>query len=260
MWSRFCAAALLSAVWVMAAENPLARDAAAFDAGRVLYLERCAVCHGQDARGSMAVDLIRSRVVAAGPAQKLFNLIRKGIPGTEMFAHPIGDDATWRIVTYLHGVARPGDRPPLPGDPRRGGELFDSAGCRRCHVVQGAGGFLGRDLSSIALERTADAIREAVLAPGAAVERGYRLVDVQMRSGRRVRGLLKNEDTFSMQILTAEGEYVSLARAEIGSVQRLAESLMPAAEMPAEDLRDLLAFLDRRRRPFVPDASGFNTY
>lgn len=244
-----------------AADNPLARDPEAFEAGRTLYLQRCAVCHGQDAKGSMAADLLRSRVVARGPDQGLFRIIREGIPGTEMFAHDIPDDAIWRIVAYLHGLARPGDRPPLPGDPERGARVFVDAGCAGCHTAGGEGGFFGPDLSSIALQRTAEDIRRSVVDPGAAAAEGFRAVFVVDSAGRSVSGLLRNEDTFSLQILTRDGEHVSLLKSEVRS-RRDDGTPMPgnAETLSAEDLRDLLAFLDRQRRPFVPDDSGFGNY
>ena len=252
---------LAAAATLSAADNPLARHPEAFSAGRELYLERCAVCHGQDATGSMAANLIRSRVVASGRDQALFDMIRKGIPGTEMFAHEIPDDSIWRIVTFLHGLARPGDRPPLPGDPARGRELFVQTGCRGCHAVQGRGGFLGPDLSSIALQRTADAIRSAVTEPNATVDTGFRRINVVSKDGRRADGVLRNEDSFSLQVLTREGEHLSFDQSEIAS-RTDGDSPMPAAaaKLSAADLRDLLAFLDRQRRPYVPDNSGFGNY
>lgn len=254
-------AAVLSLVYasIAAAENPLARDPAAFEAGRGLYLERCAVCHGQDAKGSMAANLLRSKTVATGPDQALFRVIREGIPGTEMFAHEIPDDSIWRIVTFLHGLARPGDRPPLPGDPERGARIFADSGCSGCHTVDGEGGFFGPDLSSIALQRTADELRRALLEPDAYAEEGYRTVHVLDHDGRAVAGLLRNEDTFTLQILTREGEHVSLDQS---AVRRRTDqgSPMPAVVLAPDDFRDLLAFLDRRRRPYVPDNSGFGNY
>ncbi len=35
----------------------------------------------------------------------------------------------------------------LPGNPRRGGELFQDRGCARCHSISGVGGKIARDLS-----------------------------------------------------------------------------------------------------------------
>lgn len=243
-----------------AADNPFARDPDAFAAGRDLYLERCAVCHGQTAEGSMAANLLRSQVVAVGPDQALFDLIRNGIPGTEMFAHKIPDEATWRIVTYLHGLARPGDRPPLPGDSARGERIFSETGCRRCHVVQGKGGFVGPDLSSIALQRTADHIRTSLLHPDAAVETGFSKITVVAPRTGQVQGVLKNEDSFTLQILTSDGALLSVDQAELTS-RTNGQSPMPSvARLSADDLRDLLAFLDRQRRPYVPDGSGFGNY
>lgn len=207
----------------------------------------------------MAANLLRSKIVAVGPDQPLFNVIRNGIPGTEMFAHDIPDASTWRIVTYLHGLARPGDRPPLPGDPVRGGRLFSETGCRGCHVVGGKGGFIGPDLSSIALQRTADHIRTSLLAPDASVDVGYAAVSLTTSRTGDIEGILKNEDSFSLQVLTLEGALLSIGQSDVQS-RTDGGSPMSVSKLSAADLRDLLAFLDRQRRPFVPDNSGFGNY
>lgn len=246
-----------------AEKNPFRREPEAFETGKQLYQQRCAVCHGQDARGSMAANLRRARTVVGAEDRALFKVIRNGIPGTEMPSQDLPQDQIWRIVTYLHGIARPGLRPPLPGDTERGAKLFIERGCRSCHMIDGKGGFRGPDLSSIGAQRTAEEIRRAVVEPDAEVAEGFRQAEVMTGDGKKISGLIKNEDTFSLQIQRKDGSFVSLPRAEIREVRRIDGSLMPrkpAAELEASELQDLLAYLDRQRRPFVPDASGFNNY
>ena len=243
--------------------NPLTRDPAAVQAGRALYLERCAVCHGQDARGSMAANLVTSRTVRGADAG-LFKVISEGFPGTEM--PPQGNLAPtriWQLVTYLHSLARPGFEPPLPGDPEAGREVFENVGCAGCHQVAGSGGFLGPRLDSIAAQKTSDQIRSYVLDPNVARPVGYEAVFAVTRGGDRIEGILKNEDTFSVQILMRDGRFRLLDRGDLAELRKPPESVMPAdyrSRLSDEQLRNLLAYLDRRRDPYIPIPRNFSNY
>lgn len=245
-------------------DNPLARDAEAVRAGRGLYLDRCAVCHGQDAKGSMAANLIRSRAVVRGSDAALFRVLRRGIPGTEMPPQAdLGENEVWQIVSYLHSLARPGLQPPVAGNAAAGRILFRTVGCAGCHRVDGEGGFWGPALDSVAARKTSGQIRLDILEPGSAVGEGYRSVIVRAADGRRIEGLLKNQDTFTVQILQLDGAYVSLSRSEIREIRASVESPMPSQygqTLGEGQLQDLLAFLDRQRDAFVPFDRGFGNY
>ncbi len=244
-------------------KNPLTRDPAAVQAGRALYLERCAVCHGWDAQGSMAANLVMSRTVRGSDAG-LFKVISEGFPGTDMPPQTNLEPARiWQLVTYLHSLARPGFEPPLPGDPEAGRKIFENVGCVGCHQVDGSGGFLGPRLDSIAARKTADEIRNDVLDPNAARLVGYEAVFAVTRGGDRIEGILKNEDTFSVQILMRDGRFRLLDRRDIAELRKLPESAMPGdyqSRLSNEQLRNLLAYLDRRRDPYIPIPRNFSNY
>ncbi len=245
-------------------KNPLTRNPDAVRAGRELYLERCAVCHGQDAAGSMAASLVRSRTVMRGSDAALFQVIAKGFPGTQM--PPQADlepRRIWQLVAYLHSLARPGLQPPLAGDAEAGRKVFAGAGCADCHQVEGKGGFLGPSLDSIAARKTSDRIRADVLDPDAEIAEGYRAAAAVTRDGGRIEGILKNEDTFSVQILTRGGRFQLLDRDEIAELRKPAQSAMPRdyrGRLSGEQLQNLLAYLDRLRDPYIPIPRGFRNY
>ena len=243
--------------------NPLTRDADAVLAGRELYLERCAVCHGQDAQGSMAANLVRSRSVVQAADAALFRLLVQGIPGTQMPAQDDWDETqVWQVVAYLHNLARPGLQPPVDGDPEAGREVFAGAGCGACHTVDGSGGFWGPALDSVAARKKSAEIREDVLDPDARVAEGYQSVVVLTEGEERVEGLLKNADTFSLQVLRKDGAFSFVPRSQVTDLQR-GPSAMPSGygeRLTDAELRDLLAFLDRQREPFIPVERGFRNY
>ena len=245
------------------ARNPLGRDEATVTVGRALYEEKCAVCHGLDAKGGMGTNLIRNAVVASGSDEKLFGVIRQGVPGSIMPPQDLPENSIWRLVSYLHNLARPGRQPPVPGDAAAGQEVFQQAGCGGCHIVEGRGGFLGPELNSVGDRRTSEEIRQAILDPGAVVAEGYRTVAVTGRDGTIIEGVLRNEDTFSLQVLTREGFFLFLARDQSADVQLPRRSLMPGGygrRLTDEQLQNLLAFLDRRRAPFTPVERQFWDY
>jgi mono/diheme cytochrome c family protein len=141
------------------AGNPLAGDAEAIRKGQALFGARCAPCHGPDARGGRAPGLDRSRIVVLAPDRRFFELIQNGIPGSEMAPLDAPEEQVWQIIAFVHSLAKPGLGPPVPGDVEAGRRLFDSAGCRQCHMIDGHGGVLGPDLSSVALQNTSSRIR-----------------------------------------------------------------------------------------------------
>lgn len=234
--------------------NPVARNAESIQAGKALYLSRqtlCSNCHGADARGGEAPDLYTSRTVSRGTDQRLFEIIKRGVPGSGMPPQPsLSDAQVWQLAAYLQSLGRPGRQAPVAGDARRGTRIFDEAGCRRCHMIQGSGGFLGPDLSDIATRLTTDELRRAIVSPAAEVRDGFRPVVVVTATGQRITGLLKNDSNFSMEILRTDGTYFTHSRALLRQLSAAPATLMPSdyqRTLTPEDLQSLLAFLDGQR-------------
>src|SRR4030095_8243725 len=88
--------------------------------GRVVYIQRCAVCHGTD--GKSQTDL--ARVIGARQTDltstklsdgELYWVITNGVPGRGMpaFQQRTTDDERWRAVSYLRQLARDASKPQL---------------------------------------------------------------------------------------------------------------------------------------------------
>jgi mono/diheme cytochrome c family protein len=86
--------------------------------GRRLFVEHCAICHGERADGhgvrrqSLSnppadfTDPVWSRRT---PPRRIFEVIRNGVPGTSMPAWKVLDDQQiWDLASYLHAVAAQG--------------------------------------------------------------------------------------------------------------------------------------------------------
>lgn len=243
-----------------AQEKPVTGDAAAVREGQSLFRANCSPCHGMNAQGGgRGPDLTSGRWVHGSSDQAIFNTISHGVAGTEMPANSFEDSETWAIVAYLRSLA-PAKVSNTPGDRTRGQLLFTGkAGCAGCHMVQGHGGLLGPDLSRVGEARSVPYLIEAIREPSRELSSGmldpnnhyglplvYDTVTVVTASGRKIVGVAKNEDTYSIQLLDTHQELQLLQKKDLLSVTHERRSLMPAYSeqvLPADSLHDLIAYL-----------------
>ncbi|MFN7925587.1 MAG: methyltransferase domain-containing protein [Bryobacteraceae bacterium] len=123
----------------------------------------------------------------------------------------------------------------LPLCAQTGAESFELH-CRRCHAIEGRGGSVGPDLGWIALTRTAQQLRTALVDPSAEIVGEFATARVAA-----VDGIVLNEDDLSIQLRLADGSMRSFPRQ--GTV-RTGRSLMPAfSSLPARELDALAAYL-----------------
>jgi putative heme-binding domain-containing protein len=244
--SALLAAALCGSPAMVGAQtaNPYDGNQAAMRAGRALYATRCAECHGADAKGISGPDL--TMLWALGTDDDfVFRAVRDGVSGSIMPSSSAPDTEVWAMVAYLKGVSTVSPVETDAGDAARGLELFEST-CARCHRVNRVGGRLGPDLSRIARVRTRDVMTREIRDPSASVRAGYRAVSLVTEDGLTVRGAVKREDAFSIQVLDTQERlqgYVKETLQEIVSPER---SLMPAygpSQLSDSELDDLLAYL-----------------
>ena len=218
--------------------------------GREIYNRSCTMCHGQDGTaGDRAPALAAQRRYLRTSEQDLFDAIKQGIAGTLMPASVLPDSDISKIVTYIRTLRATAIDSPVDGDEARGREIFHSKGrCSECHVVNGRGGLLGPDLSTIANERSVRFLRDSLTMAKPKIPLGYQPVRVVTKEGHSIRGVLRNEDNFSMQLLDIEGKLHLLQRDELRTIEYERQSLMPSnydKTLSATELRDLLAFLSR---------------
>jgi putative heme-binding domain-containing protein len=229
------------------AKNPLEGNVDAITAGMGAYRQRCADCHGMDARGIRSPDI--TQVWARGRTDgALFRVVRNGIPGTEMPAHPAprtSDTDVWRILAYLKTLAAPLPADAPPGNASSGESLF-ATNCLGCHRVGDRGGKLGPDLSRIGTARARAALARQIRGNVADFRTGYQPVTLTTPDGHQVRGVKKNEDLFSVQIMDTSERIQGYLREDMRTVTNEKQSAMPAfgAERLSDtELDDLLAYL-----------------
>ena len=245
-------------LWLCGSAFPLAQDPPpknphegkeeSIRSGMGFFRRSCADCHGMDARGYRAPDL--TEVVADGATDdRLFATIRKGVPGTEMPSSNAMDDEIWKLIAYLRSLGTPAASPGPSGNAEVGAKVFKVT-CSSCHVVSGVGGRLGPDLSRIGAARSRVALTREIRTASEYIRPGYEPITLVTRTGERIRGVRKNEDSFSIQIMDTRERIQGYVKANLREVINEPRSLMtdyPPERLNDRDLNDLVTYLSTLR-------------
>ena len=230
--------------------NPLQGNPTAIKQGQNIYRGRCAVCHGIDAKGYRGSDLTTGDWVHGGSDAQIFKTIQTGVPGTEMPGNAnMSEEEIWMVLAYLRTLSAPGSASPERGDGVRGEQMFwakDRGNCGQCHMVGPRGGRIGPNLTRIGAARSVAALEREIRRPTEVIPVAFETVTVVTRDGRKIRGARKNEDTFSIQVMTANEDILSFSKKEVEVIAEPERSLMPAygpERLSDADLADVVRYL-----------------
>jgi cytochrome c oxidase cbb3-type subunit III len=218
-------------------------------AGRRAFNSNCAGCHGLDGRGNdKGADIAASNEARRLSDARLSATISNGIPGTGMPAfHGLSEPQVRLIASYVRVLQGKLQARTLPGDATRGKAIFFGKGkCSSCHAVSGEGGFLASDLSAYGSTLPAVAIRNEIVKPDRTDPSGYRSAVLTTRDGDRLEGVIRNEDNFSVQLQTKDGNFHFFQKSDLRSVEHGEPSFMPADyrdRITAAELDDLVSYL-----------------
>jgi len=244
---------------IQATRNPLAGNPDAAKQGAVLFRQECVFCHGVSARGGMrGPDLTTGSWSHGGADADLASTISTGVPGTAMPPNKLTEQEIWQIVTYLRTLEQP--PPASTGDVPRGETLFNGAArCASCHMVNGRGGRLGPELTTVGSSRSRAYLIESIREPGKRLSESrlggdatlrYDTVTLVTAAGATVVGVPVNEDTFTVQVMDMSERIQSFEKKTLKSFRHEDRSLMPAYDanrLSDRDLEDLLAYLQTLR-------------
>lgn len=236
-------------------KNPSEGNADAIRSGSTQYAARCASCHGVDAKGAVGGSGLTGLWNSGATDQQLFQSIRRGLPNT-IKPHSFGPDGEiWAILAYLRTL----DAGPKSAGNSENGERIFGANCSGCHRVNGRGGHLGPDLSRVGAGRSRVALAHKVrhassyimsVYAGGWVLDGYQAVTLVTREGQRIRGIKKNEDAFSIQIMDTHERLQGYLKSNLRELVNDDASLMPdfgVDKLSDHDLDDLVAYLGKLR-------------
>jgi len=217
--------------------------------GQRAFASNCVGCHGLDGSGTeRAPSIVRSAKVDHLSDAQIARIISNGVPGTGMPGfRSLNSGQVTALVSYLRALqGKRGDHL-LPGDARRGKEIFFGKGeCGACHMSYGEGGFWGPDLSGYGSGMRAESVVSAILTPARIPQDGYKGAKATTMQGEQVEGLVRNEDNFSVQILAKDGSFHFLQKSELRSLEHLDGSFMPAnyaERLTRSELNDLASYL-----------------
>ena len=247
--------------------NPLAGNPAAAEDGHRLFSVTCQICHGADGQGDRdrgGAVLNRAGLKHGDKDADILRLIRNGVPGTQMPPFPgLSEQQAWQLVTFIHslqGHAAVGAGAPVPGDRTAGEALFfGRAKCSTCHEINARGGIVGPDLSDAGRLGPAE-LRQKILAPNTPAPKappGLHFqggggapppltVVVRTQDGQEIRGVRRNEDMYSVQLVDAAGQLHLIDKQKVASVTVEDHSLMPddySTRQSGDDVTNLVAYL-----------------
>jgi putative membrane-bound dehydrogenase-like protein len=133
------------------------------------------------------------------------------------------------------------------GEPQKrallGAQVFDRAGCTRCHTTATQTTPLAPSLKGIAAQKV-DYLIESVLYPSKVIKTGFESETVVTKEGKVLAGLVKDEGKFLRVLNLDRDERVAKSDVERRSVSRV--SIMPEgqeAQLSRREFADLIAYL-----------------
>jgi mono/diheme cytochrome c family protein len=183
-------------------------DPAAAARGEKIFVQNCAFCHGQDARGAEGPNLIRSATVLHDEkGETLGPVLRRGFPDKGMPAFSqLTDEQSYDIASFLHArVEAAANRYGyklqniVTGDANAGKTYF-AANCQSCHSATG-------DLAHVGSKYEPADLQAKFLYPGDSA--APLTATVTLPTGENVTGVLKRIDDFQISITDETGAYRS---------------------------------------------------
>jgi putative heme-binding domain-containing protein len=156
-----------------------------------------------------------------------------------------GPGRNWTLDDALAAVGRG-----LSGrNAKHGRETFAAAGCVICHQINGEGGAVGPDLSTLGQRFTVRDILEATIDPSNAMSDQYQMVTLELADGRELSGRIVSRDEQTTRIATnlmrpTESDTVSNSKIRLAITHPV--STMPSGLLNAlneDELLDLVAYL-----------------
>jgi len=215
-------------------------------AGARVYAALCIGCHGPTGAGVGGIDLRQGPLPRASTDAALISLLASGIPGTGMPAFRLDPSDARAVVAFVRSGFDANTATVPAGDSARGKTIFEGKGaCLTCHRVDTRGRDIGPDLTDIGRGRNAASIQRTLIDPTGSMFPINRPVRAVTRDGRVINGRRLNEDTYSVQIITAEGQLVSLVKSELREWTVSPTSPMPSFKdtLTPGELIDLVAYV-----------------
>lgn len=131
---------------------------------------------------------------------------------------------------------------------KTGERVFRKAKCVECHVFGSIGKGGGPDLTTVTSRFRRREILESIMYPSRVISDQYSAVDVELRDGTFITGMIAGENENTLTLITTQGVREELRKSRIVSRDVSAISIMPEgllATMGLGELVELMHFLER---------------
>lgn len=172
-------------------------------------------------------------------------------------AAPGPDSIHWRpksLSDWQQGMARlPENASDLSSTVKTGERIFfhpQGAGCYKCHTIDGRGGKIGPDLSTIGAALSREKLLDSILNPSAEVAPQFTNWNLLTTTGQVHSGMIVYEDRGETTIGKGDGSLVTLKTIDIEHRVPLTTSVMPeklADQLTLIEMHALLNFLQSLR-------------
>ncbi|MCU1320132.1 MAG: Pyrrolo-quinoline quinone [Edaphobacter sp.] len=215
--------------------------------GKARYDSLCVGCHGADGVGTEHAPRLADNPDLRGrPKDRIHGTIAAGFPASGMppFGSLPAEDLD-ALSAYVHWLNLPASQSTVLGDAAAGKQYFWNAGkCSTCHMVHGMGSSTGPDLSDIGARLSAASIRNVLTAPDLNITPGYEAATVVTKpAGRTLRGYLRNQTNYDLQLQDMEGGFHLLPLSEVASVTKDKHAAMKPVDLPEPAMQNLTAYL-----------------
>lgn len=231
-------------------KNPAMGNPQAIAAGKNLFVNSCAGCHGVNAEGGRGPNLRKRGVWHPLEDDSLFKIIQKGVPGADMPASNLSEEQAWQVAAFVRSLTAPAIENPPAGNVQAGEALYwGKAGCSNCHRILGRGGMLGPDLSNAGATHAAEEIRESIVDPDADGFARYKGVTVVLANGTTLKGVARNRTNYSLQLQDAQGNLHLIDMGQVKQLTQSEHSPMPrnySQRLSKQEIDDIVAFLSRQ--------------
>jgi len=212
--------------------------------------------------GERAPDIATRPEITHRSDQDLLKILRAGIPekGMPSFG-ALGSAKLSTLLSYVRSLQGKGSAAPVVGNTEKGKEIYwGKAGCSECHMLNGAGGFLGPDLSKYGENHSVIEIHSTIVKPEKAPGRAAMLPKSPPKTAKSTPGWCATRTTSPLQLLSLDGTFHLFSKSDLAAVHFRQESLMPAdygSKLSAADLDALAAYLASLARLKQKPGDGF---
>jgi putative heme-binding domain-containing protein len=136
--------------------------------------------------------------------------------------------------------------------------LKNDAACMKCHVVGGAGGKVGPDLSVIGSKASRENLLESILYPSRAISHQFESWSVETKQGLAIVGVITEETPQHVVLRDANVKEYKIAKSDIETRAKLPTSIMPdnlILHLPEDDLLDIVEYMYSLKSPALTPAA-----